>query len=67
MGPYGWVLLSDLTNDGIVNMVDYNWQAADWLKTAEEQAGDLNRDGVVDCMDLELLVGDWLDHTSWYE
>jgi len=67
MGPHGWALLGDLTNDGIVNLEDFSWQAVDWLESAEEQPGDLNRDGIVDGLDLWWLTGDWLDETSWHE
>ena len=67
MGPHGWSLLGDLTNDGIVNLVDYNWQVGDWLETVEEQAGDLNRDGIINVRDLWWLAEDWLRQTVWYE
>ena len=65
--PPGWGLLADLTNDGIVDFVDYTWQVRDWLIGGNERHGDLNRDGVVDMLDVALLVDDWLNQASWYE
>ena len=64
--PYDWAILGDLTNDGLVNLEDYAYQAADWLNSADQQPGDLNRDGIVDIADLALLVEDWLEQTSWH-
>ncbi|MBN1393309.1 MAG: hypothetical protein JW947_10990, partial [Sedimentisphaerales bacterium] len=64
--PYDWVLLADLTNDGLVSLTDYAYQAADWLNSADNQPGDLNRDGLIDTNDLALLTEDWLAQTSWY-
>ena len=65
MGPWGWALLADLNNDGVVNLLDYSFQALGWLKDAGEtpaiqQPGDLDRDGVVGLGDIWLLVNDWL-------
>ncbi len=64
--PYDWALLADLTNDGLVDLVDFAYQAADWLNSADQQPGDLNRDSLVDVFDLALLVEDWLEQTTWY-
>lgn len=63
--PYDWALLSDLTNDGLVNLTDFAFQATDWLNSADSQPGDLNRDSVVDISDLASLVEDWLEQTAW--
>ena len=30
--PVTWSLLADINNDGTVNLLDYNYQAHDWLK-----------------------------------
>ena len=65
--PYDWALLADITNDGIVNLEDYVYQAADWLNSADQQPGDLNRDSLVNISDLALLIEDWLGQTSWHE
>jgi predicted outer membrane repeat protein len=65
--PYDWTLLADLTNDGIVDLTDFAYQALDWLNSADQQPGDLNRDSLVDYSDLALLVEDWLEQTSWHE
>jgi parallel beta-helix repeat protein len=64
--PYDWALLSDLTNDGLVDLVDFAYQAADWLNSADQQPGDLNRDSLIDIYDLALLIEDWLSQTSWH-
>jgi len=60
MAPRGWALLSDLSNDGIVNFVDLALQVQDWLITANEQPGDLNRDAAVNMIDFAILAKDWL-------
>jgi len=67
MPPYDWALMPDLNNDGIVNFVDFAYQAQDWLTTAPEQPGDQNRDGLVNKMDLALLAEEWLRVTFWCE
>ncbi|MHC4259105.1 MAG: hypothetical protein ACYSTF_01650, partial [Planctomycetota bacterium] len=43
MPPYGWALLSDITNDGIVDGCDFACQAEDWLVNVAGRFGDLNR------------------------
>jgi hypothetical protein len=63
--PYDWALLADLTNDGLVDLKDYAFQAAGWLNSADQQPGDLNRDSLIDISDLALLVEDWLGQTTW--
>jgi len=67
MPPYGWALLGDLSNDGIIDYVDLGGQVKDWLTTASQQPGDLNRDGIVNMADFALLAQDWLAKTSWYK
>jgi parallel beta-helix repeat protein len=76
MPPYGWTLLADLTNDGIVNARDFAAQARYWMRAENPpkagmieanvagQQGDLNRDGVVDTTDVALLAEDWLKHVK---
>ncbi len=66
MPPYDWAILADLTNDGTVDLIDFAYQAADWLNSAAEQPGDFNRDGLIDTSDLALLADDWLKQTSWH-
>ena len=65
MGPPGWTLLSDLNNDGMVNLVDYALQELDWQKEGVGLAGDLNRDGMVNLADVNLLQLEWLLETVW--
>ena len=67
MPPFNWALLSDLNNDGIVDLTDLAEQAEDWLTTAEEHPGDLNRDGMVNINDIAALAKDWLKATDWLE
>ncbi len=64
--PYDWALLADLTNDGLIDLTDFAYQAADWLNSADSQPSDLNRDGLIDTDDLALFVYDWLAQTSWH-
>jgi probable HAF family extracellular repeat protein/predicted outer membrane repeat protein len=66
MPPYGWALLADITNDGIVDGRDYAHQAKDWLTIGPGQPSDLNKNGIVNIRDLALFVDDWLKTTSWY-
>ena len=69
MPPYDWALLGDLTNDGLVNLTDFAYQANDWLNYAEQMPGDLDRNSlvtIIDIYDLALLVEDWLDQTTWH-
>jgi len=65
MPPHGWTIPADLTNDGMVNFLDFAYQTQDWLTTASEQPGDLNRDGVVNIMDLAALAENWLQVKEW--
>jgi hypothetical protein len=58
--PAGWGILADLTNDGIVDLVDFGWQTKDWKKTASKQPGDVDRDGDVDYNDVKILAEHWL-------
>ena len=58
--PYGWTLLGDLTNDGVVNTDDFAVQAIYWTRTESRQPGDLDRNGIVNTADLALLAKDWL-------
>ncbi|MDH4238283.1 MAG: right-handed parallel beta-helix repeat-containing protein [Phycisphaerae bacterium] len=67
MPPHGWALPADLNNDGIVNYLDFAYQAQDWQATAPEQPGDQNRDGVVNKIDLAALAKSWLQVTVWGE
>jgi predicted outer membrane repeat protein len=64
MGPPGWVLLSDINNDGTINALDYAFQAEIWLENTKNLPGDLDRDGSVDTLDLALLASQWLNTDS---
>jgi hypothetical protein len=67
MPPYDWALLSDITNDGTVDFVDFAHTADMFTDQEDELPGDFDRDGDVDYADLGLLVQDWLKQTSWHE
>jgi len=67
LAPYGWALLGDLSNDGVVDYVDLAGQVEDWLISANEQPGDLNRDGMVNMVDFAALTDDWQQVTNWAE
>jgi len=56
---------SDLSGDGIVNLVDFNQFAWWWLESGctppnNCSGADLNPDGTIDILDLQLFVQDWL-------
>jgi hypothetical protein len=59
MAPHGWVLLSDLDNDGATTLADLGWQAEDWLRCESDLPGDLNRDGLVNMKDYAILAAAW--------
>jgi len=65
MGPVGWNLLADMTNDGIVDIEDMAGQSQDWLGNASNLSGDLNRDGQVNLKDFALLASGWLEEAGW--
>jgi len=55
-----------LTNDGIVDFVDFTYWAENWLTTDSDWPGDLDRNSAVDLADLALLADDWLKETTWH-
>ena len=65
--PYGWSLLADLTNDGIVDFNDFSYQAYDWIQTGDCLPGDLDRNRTIDFFDIALFSSDWLNQTSWHQ
>jgi hypothetical protein len=67
MPPYGWALLADITNDGVVNGCDFAHQAEDRLINGRQQPGDLDRNSFVGVNDVALFVDDWLKTTTWHE
>ena len=62
--PYGWSLLADINNDGLVNSKDFAFQVKYWMKTENRQPGDLDRNGIVNTADLALLSEDWLKYVK---
>ena len=61
IGPHGWAILSDLTNDAVVDYLDLRDQLENWLKTEKELPGDLNRNGIIDMIDYAILASEWMD------
>ncbi|HEY1601491.1 MAG TPA: autotransporter-associated beta strand repeat-containing protein [Pirellulales bacterium] len=49
----------DITLDGVVNGLDVNQVATNWLKSGV--AGDVNGDGVVNGLDINVIASHWLD------
>lgn len=58
--PEGFSAVSDVNNDGVVNMVDFSILAENWLDTSGLSFGDLNRDGEISLSDLLILSQEWL-------
>jgi MYXO-CTERM domain-containing protein len=48
----------DISLDGIVNGLDINQVASNWLKTGP--AGDVNGDGIVNGLDVNIIATNWL-------
>jgi len=68
--PHGWAILSDLTNDGIVDFSDLENWTEDWLNNSlplTNKPGDLDRNKIVDFFDFALFAQDWLKQTSWHK
>lgn len=66
IGPYDWMLLADITNNGRVYLDDLASQVANWLVSEREISGDLNRNGLTALADFAILAGDWFKQTSWF-
>ena len=60
MGPPNWSLLSDVTNDGIVDFIDFIYFAQKWFVTGTDLPADLDRNGTVDFGDIIKFGNDWL-------
>jgi hypothetical protein len=63
----GYWLNADINNDGIANLKDYAYLAANWKKSGSNLWGDLNLDNVVDMRDVSAFSQSWLKATSWYK
>jgi hypothetical protein len=66
MPPYNWALLSDITNEGEVDFVDFAYLGDIFRNQGEELYGDFDSDGDVDLADVGQLAEDWLKTTSWH-
>lgn len=65
--PKNWSVLNDLSNDGIVNSIDYAILSKNWYLNSSHPIGDTNRDDFVGPEDLVKLADDWLNKTNWYD
>ncbi len=63
--PAGWSLLTDMTNDGYVDLEDFAGLAGAYLGTDAAAAANFNRDKTVDIADVILLAEQWLQTTVW--
>lgn len=67
MAPYDWAILSDMSNSGRVDLVDFVQLAAIFAGQDDQLPADFDHDGDVDLSELALLTEDWLKVTSWHE
>jgi len=67
IAPDNWVLLADLTNDGILDVTDFAIFSQGWSSREPGEPGDVNRNMRVDYIDLSLLASDWLARASRVE
>ena len=54
----------DVNHDGVVNGLDINLVAANWLDSGSGQPGDANGDGVVNGLDINMIAANWGDTTG---
>jgi len=64
--PVNWSIISDITNDGIVDFKDYAWMVKYFDQRAIGITGDFNRNKIVLLDDLSIMSEKWLQRTSWY-
>jgi parallel beta-helix repeat protein len=57
----------DLNGDGIVDYLELDALAGEWLLSGGELQSDFYYDGFIDFADLSLLAGQWLWTAGWYE
>ena len=67
MAPHGWVLLSDMNNNGLVSLDDLLMLLNDWLEYVEEHPADLNRDGLINFKDIAEFANEWMEKLVWFE
>ena len=63
----GYWFSADINNNGIANMADFTFIAANWKKTGSNLWGDLNQNTIVDTKDIFAFTEDWLYKTTWYK
>jgi hypothetical protein len=54
-------IAGDVNGDGVVNGLDINLAATNWLKSGSGIPGDANGDGVINGLDINLIATHWLD------
>jgi hypothetical protein len=59
MAPPGAALLGDLTNDRLVDWLDFAYLAAVWGQAGARNEADLTRDGTINAADFALLAQEW--------
>jgi hypothetical protein len=64
--PSGWSIISDVTNDGIVDFEDFAWTTK-CLCPDEIDTGDDSDSGQQVCFDdISIIFENWLQQTDWY-
>jgi glucose/arabinose dehydrogenase len=54
----------DATHDGVVNGLDINLIAGNWLQKASNLPADVNHDGVVNGLDVNMVASHWLQRSG---
>lgn len=57
----------DLNNDGIVDYLELEVLAGEWLQEGAELQSDFYDDNFIDFADMSVLAGEWLWRGGWYE
>jgi len=65
MAPHQWARLTDINNDGVVNLGDFSYLGRSLNATSSRHPADATRDGQVDYADLMLMADEWLQPTTW--
>ncbi len=65
--PLGWSLLTDINNNGTVNLADFVCFSSQWLRNdTYDLPSDFTRDSVVSLSDLLYMTKEWLLQTAWH-
>jgi len=66
IGPPGWTIPSDYTNDGIANFADFAFFSQDRPFTAGKYHAEPDPTPTLSPLDLALFADRWLDRTTWF-